>query len=59
MLYHLHVWGQERCIQGFGEESRGIKDNFEEPKRGWDFNMKMDLQETGWKWLGINCSDSV
>jgi len=30
MLYHLHVWGQERCIQGFGEEGRWIKDNFED-----------------------------
>ena len=29
MMYQFHVWGQERCIQGFGEENRG-KINFED-----------------------------
>jgi hypothetical protein len=35
-------WGEERCIQGFGEETWG-----KETKRRWGDNIKMDLQEVG------------
>ena len=33
---------EERCIQGFGEESRG-KIPFGRPRHRWEDNIKMDL----------------
>jgi len=36
----------ERRIQGFGGETRG-KGPLERPKRRWEDNIKMDLQEVG------------
>ena len=38
--------GNERCIQGFGEESLG-KRPLGRPKRGWKDNIIIDLQEVG------------
>jgi hypothetical protein len=40
-----HVWGQERCIQGFGGATSG-KEPLGRPRNRWD-DIKMDLQEVG------------
>jgi hypothetical protein len=39
--------GGERCIQGFGGKTEG-KRPLGRPKRRWENNIKMDLQEVGW-----------
>ena len=38
--------GGERRVQGFGGETLG-KDTTGEPRRRWEDNIKMDLQEVG------------
>ena len=38
--------GRERCAQGFGGETRG-KEPLGRPRRRWEDNIKMDLQEVG------------
>ena len=38
--------GRERCAQGFGGETRG-KETIGRPRRKWENNIKMDLQEVG------------
>jgi hypothetical protein len=49
---------RERCIQGFGGKSEG-KRPLGRPRRRWEDNMKMDLQEVelgawnGSSWLRI------
>ena len=48
----------ERGAQGSGGETRG-KETIGRPRRRWEDNIKMDLQEvggvvgTGWSWLRI------
>ena len=42
-----HVWGELRCIQGFGGETRGRETTWKTHVR-WDGNIKMDLREVGW-----------
>ena len=37
----------ERCIQGFGGEPEG-KRPLGRPRRKWEDNINMDLQEVGW-----------
>ena len=50
--------GQERCIQGLGGESEGMRP-LGRPRLRWEDNIKMDLQEvgceacTGSSWLRI------
>jgi hypothetical protein len=49
---------EERCIRGLVEKPEG-KRPFGRPRRGWENNIKADLQEvecgawTGLIWLGI------
>ena len=47
--------GGERCAQGSSGETRG-KEAIGEPRRKWEDNIKMDLQEVGrggdWMELG-------
>ena len=38
--------GRESCAQGFGEKSEG-KRPLGRPRRRWEGNIKMDLQEVG------------
>ena len=38
--------GRERCAQDFGGETRG-KETIGRPRRKWEDNIKMDLQEVG------------
>ena len=38
--------GRERCAQGFGREPEG-KRPLGRPRRTWEDNIKMDLQEVG------------
>ena len=38
--------GGERCLQGFGGKPEGKKP-LERPRRRWEDNIKMDLQEVG------------
>ena len=41
------VYGeQKKCVQGFGEETRGKK-SLGRPRHRWEDNTKMDLQEVG------------
>ena len=40
------IGGEERCIQGFGGEPEG-KRALGRPRRRWEDNIKMDLQEVG------------
>jgi len=43
----------ERCIQGFGREPEG-KRPLGRPRRKWEDNIKLDLQEVGWwPWTGL------
>jgi len=45
--------GQERFIQDFGGETRG-KSLLVRPRRRWEDNIKMDLQEVGWaNWIDL------
>jgi len=37
---------EERCIQGFGGETRG-KEPLGRPSRRWEDNVKMDIHEVG------------
>jgi len=39
--------GEERCIQGIGEELEGNRP-LGRIRRTWDDNIKIDLQEVGW-----------
>ena len=43
-----HIWGTERCIQGFGGETWGWKP-LERPRHRWEDNIKMDMQDMGWE----------
>jgi len=48
--------GEERPIQGFGEETRG-KEPIVRPGRRWEDNIKMDLQEVecgGMEWIELD-----
>jgi hypothetical protein len=45
--------GNERCIQDFGGETRG-KEPLARPRRKWEHNIKMDLQEVEWAGVGID-----
>jgi hypothetical protein len=42
--------GQDRCIKGFGGETRGKKP-LERPRLKWKDNIKMDLEEVGWGYM--------
>jgi len=45
--------GEKRCIQGFCWEPLG-KRPLGIPRRRWEDNIKMDLQEVGWgAWTGL------
>ena len=39
-MYTGFWWGEQRCIQGFGGETRA--------KHRWEHNIKMDHQEVEW-----------
>ena len=39
--------GEEGCVQGFSGETRG-KELLGRPRRRWEDNIKLDLQEVGW-----------
>jgi len=41
-----HVWGEERRIQGFWGETRGMI-LLKRPRRKWEDNIKMDFEEIG------------
>jgi len=43
---YIAYWGEERDIQGFGGKPEG-KRPFWRPRRKWEDNIKMDLQEVG------------
>jgi hypothetical protein len=45
--------GGERCTQGVGGKTRG-KEAIGRPKRRWEDNTKMDLQE-----VGLGCGDWI
>jgi len=45
--------GGERCVQGFGGEPEG-KRPLERPRRRWDYNMNMELQEVGCGGYGLD-----
>ena len=49
--------GEERGIQGFGGEIEG-KRPLGRPRRRWEDNIKMDLQEVGMGRHGLNRSGS-
>jgi hypothetical protein len=42
---HVDMYGKERCIQGFGRETR--KRPLGRHRSRWEDNSKMDLQEVG------------
>jgi hypothetical protein len=42
-----HAWGQESCIEGFGEKSWG-KRTHERHRHRWDDNIKINIQEIEW-----------
>ena len=47
--------GRERCAQGFGGETCG-KETVGGPRRRWEDNIKMDLEEVGrgcWDWMEL------
>jgi hypothetical protein len=46
--------GRERCIQDFGGRPEGRRAPGR-PRRRWDDNIKMDLEEVGWGmgWIGL------
>jgi hypothetical protein len=44
--------GHEKCIQGFGGETRG-KEPLGRPRPRWEDNIKVGLQEVGWG--GMDC----
>jgi hypothetical protein len=47
--------GEKRCIQGFGGET-WEKRPLEKPRRRWEYNIKMDLQEMvfgGMDWIDM------
>jgi hypothetical protein len=41
------TYGGKRCLQDFGGQTRG-KSPLGRPRRRWEDNIKMDLQEVGW-----------
>ena len=45
--------GGERCVQGFGGEPEG-KRPLGRPRRRWEDNIKMDLQEVGCGGYGLD-----
>jgi hypothetical protein len=45
---------EKRCIQGFGGQPDGNR-QFGRHKPKWEDNIKMDLEELGWK--GVDCID--
>ena len=46
VVHVAHMGGGERCAQGSGGETRG-KEPLGRPRRRWEDNIKMDLQEVG------------
>jgi hypothetical protein len=38
------MWGTGEVIKGFGGETGGIRDHFENLRVTWEDNIKMDLQ---------------
>jgi len=49
------VWGEGRRIQGFGGEAE-VKRPLGRPRRRWDDNIKMDLQDVkcrGMDWIEL------
>jgi hypothetical protein len=46
--------GKEIFMQGFGGETKG-KSPLGRPRRRWEYNTKMDLQEVEWEgpWTGL------
>jgi hypothetical protein len=50
---HVARMGGERCAQGVGGETRG-KRPLGRPRRRWEDNIKMDLQE-----VGLGCGDWI
>jgi hypothetical protein len=49
------VWARAEYIQGFLGKPKG-KRPLGRPKRRREYNIKMDLQEVGWKgmdWIGV------
>jgi len=44
-LLKWHIWGEERCIQGFGGENPWK--GFGRPRHKCEDNIKMDLQQIG------------
>ena len=53
-----HVWRkQERCIHGFGGGKPEGKRPLGKPRRRWEDNIKMDLQEVrsgGMDWIDLH-----
>ena len=49
------MWGEEKCIWGFGEETSEGKSSLGRPRRKWEDNIKMDLLEVGWgmDWIDL------
>jgi len=45
--------GEERCIQGFVVKSEGMR-LLGRPRRKWENNIKMNLQEVGWGGHGMD-----
>jgi len=49
-----HVWGEERCIQGFGRKTSG-KGSLEKPRRRCGDYIETYLEETVWglDWIDL------
>jgi len=45
-------YGRQKCVHGFGGKTCG-KEPLGKPRRRWEDNTKVDLQEVGWG-LGLD-----
>jgi hypothetical protein len=47
--------GQQRLLRGFGKEKPEEKRTLVRPRRRWEYNVRMDLQEVGWSmdWIEL------
>ena len=45
-------WGEEKCVQGFGGESRR-KEQLGRTRHRWEDNIRMDHKVIGWKGVGL------